>query len=310
MTLDRQIRRFLDNALAVGAPPVYEQPLEQVRRRARDAAAGLFGPVDPVASIEDSAVPGPAGPIPVRLYRPLTDGDGPHGALIWFHGGGWVIGDLDSHDPVCRALAARSGAIVVAVDYRLAPEHVFPAAVDDAWAVTEWLGRAGGTVGVDPARLSVGGDSAGGTLAAVVALRARAAGLELRLQALVYPITDCDFSTDSYDECSEGFGLTLDAMAWFWNLYAPGESRFDPDAAPLRADSLAGSAPAIVLTAEYDVLRSEGEAYAARLAADGVPVTHTPYAGMTHGFFRMPGIADRANVAIDEVAAAVRAALA
>lgn len=310
MTLDPQIRRFLDNALAVGARPLYEQPLEQVRQSARDAAAALFGPVDPVAGVEDTTAPGPAGPIPVRLYRPLAGGDGARGALVWFHGGGWVLGDLDSHDPLCRALAARSGAIVVAVDYRLAPEHLFPAAVDDAWAVTEWLARDGATVGVDPARLCVGGDSAGGTLAAVAALKARAAGLALRLQVLAYPITNCDFSTDSYDEYADGFGLTLDAMAWFWNLYAPGESRFDPDAAPLRAESLAGVAPAVVLTAEYDVLRSEGEAYAARLAAEGVPLTHLQYPGMTHGFLRMPGIADRATVAIDEVAAAVRAALA
>ena len=309
MTLDPQIRRFLDKSLAVGAPPLYEQPLEQVRQSVRAAAVALFGPIDAIGSVEERMVAGPAGPIPVRLYRPLAGGDGPHGALVWLHGGGWTIGDLESHDPVCRALAARSGATVVAVDYRLAPEHVFPAAIDDAWAVTEWLARDGGSAGIDPARLGVGGDSAGGTLAAVVALRARAAGLALRLQVLVYPITDCDFSTDSYDECAEGFGLTLDAMAWFWNLYAPGDARFHPDAAPLRAESLAGVAPALVLTAEYDVLRSEGEAYAARLAAEGVAVTHTPYPGMTHGFFRMPGIADRANLALDEVAAAVRSAL-
>ena len=310
MTLDPQIRRFLDNALSVGAPPLYEQPLEQVRQSARSSAVALFGPVDAVASVEDRTVPGPAGPIPVRLYRPAGGGGGEQGALVWFHGGGWALGDLESHDPVCRALAARSGATVVAVDYRLAPEHVFPAAIDDAWAVTGWLARDGGSVGIDPGRLCVGGDSAGGNLAAVVALRARTAGLALRLQVLVYPVTDCDFSTDSYDECAEGFGLTLDGMAWFWNLYAPGDSRFHPDAAPLRAESLAGGAPALVLTAGYDVLRSEGEAYAARLAAEGVPVSHTPYPGLTHGFLRMPAIADRANVAIDEVAAAVRAALA
>ncbi len=310
MTLDPQIRRFLDNALAVGASPLSEQPLEQVRQSARTAATALFGPVDTVASVEDRTVPGPAGPISVRIYRSLAAGDATPGAFVWLHGGGWAIGDLESHDPICRALAARSGATVVAVDYRLAPEHVFPAAIDDAWAVTEWLARDGGSVGIDPARLVVGGDSAGGNLAAVVALRARAAGLALRLQVLVYPITDCDFSTDSYDECAEGFGLTLEGMVWFWNLYAPGDARFHPDASPLRADSLTGVAPALVLTAGYDVLRSEGEAYAARLATDGVPVTHTPFPGMTHGFLRMPAIADRANVAIDGVAAAVRSALA
>ena len=311
MTLDPQIRRFLDNALAVGAPPLYEQPLEQVRQSARTSAVALFGPLDAVAGVEDCSVPGPAGAIPVRIYRSLAAvGDGAPGAFVWLHGGGWAIGDLESHDPICRALAARSGATVVAVDYRLAPEHVFPAAIDDAWAVTEWLAREGDSVGIDPACLSVGGDSAGGNLAAVVALRARAAGLALRLQVLVYPITDYDLSTDSYDECAEGFGLTLDGMAWFWNLYAPGDARFHPDASPLRAESLAGVAPALVLTAGYDVLRSEGEAYAARLAADGVPVTHTPYPGMTHGFLRMPAIVDRANDAIDGVAAAVRSALA
>ena len=310
MTLDPQVRRFLDNALAVGQPPLYEQPLEQVRQASRDAATALFGPVDAVAGVEELTVPGPGGAIPVRVYRPIAAAAGSSGALIWFHGGGWVLGDLDSHDPLCRSLAARTGAVVIAVDYRLAPEHVFPAAVEDAWAVTQWLVASGATLGIDPLRVAVGGDSAGGTLAATVALKARDAGLPLRLQALVYPITDCDFSTDSYDDCSEGFGLTFDTMAWFWNLYAPGELRFDPDASPLRAESLAGVAPAIVLTAEYDVLRSEGEAYAERLAAAGVPTTHTPYTGMTHGFLRMPGIVDRANAAIDEVATAVRSALA
>ena len=310
MTLDPQVRRFLDNALAAGLPPPFERPLAEVRQGARDAGPALFGEVDAVAGVEDLTLPGPAGPIPVRVYRPLAGGAGPRGALIWLHGGGWVLGDLDSHDPLCRSLAARSGSVVVAVDYRLAPEHVFPAAIADVWAAAQWLAGNGASLGIDPQRLAVGGDSAGGSLAATVAVKARDAGLPLRLQALVYPITDCDFSTDSYDECSEGFGLTLDTMAWFWNLYAPGELRFDADAAPLRAEGLAGVAPALVLTAEYDVLRSEGEAYAARLAAAGVPTTHTPYAGMTHGFIRMPGIVDRANVAIGEVAAAVRAALA
>ena len=310
MTLDPQVRRYLDNVLAAGLPPLYGQPLAQVRQSARAAGPAMFGPVDPVAGVEDLALPGPAGAIPVRVYRPAAAGAGPRGALVWFHGGGWVLGDLDSHDPLCRSLAARTGAVVVAVDYRLAPEHVFPAAIVDCWTVTQWLAANGASLGIDSLRLAVGGDSAGGTLAATVAVKARDSGLPLRLQALVYPITDCDFSTDSYDECSEGFGLTLDAMAWFWNLYAPGELRFAADAAPLRVESLAGVAPALVLTAEYDVLRSEGEAYAARLADAGVPTTHTPYAGLTHGFIRMPGILDRANVAIEEIAAAVRAALA
>ena len=218
-------------------------------------------------------------------------------------------GDLDSHDSLCRTLAARSGSVVVAVGFRLAPEHIFPAAIVDAWAAVQWLAGNGASLGIDPLRLAAGGDSAGGALAATVAVKARDSGLPLRLQVLVYPITDCDFSTDSYDECADGFGLTLDTMAWFWNLYAPGDLRFDPDAAPLRAENLAGVAPALVVAAEYDVLRSEGEAYAARLAAAGVPTTYSPYAGMMHGFFRMPGVVERANVAIDEVAAAVRTAL-
>lgn len=313
MTLDPEIRRFLDNANAAGLPPLYEQPLEHVRQATRAAAPLLFGAADPVASVEDLEVPAAGGqPVPVRVYRPRGESEGgaPRGVLVWFHGGGWVIGDLESHDPLCRSLAARSGCVVVSVGYRLAPEHVFPAAVEDSWAATQWVAEQGAALGIDPERLAVGGDSAGGTLAAVVALRARDAGLPVRLQALVYPVTDCDFSTESYDENAEGFGLTLDSMAWFWNLYAPGELRFHPDAAPLRAESLAGVAPAIVLTAEYDVLRDEGDAYAARLAEAGVPVAHRPYAGMIHGFFRMPGMASRGSDAIDEVAAAVRAATA
>jgi acetyl esterase len=310
VTLDPQVRAYLDGIAAAGLPPAWEQPIETVRRAYAAGGGGLFGPPDPVAVADDVAIAGPGGPLPLRVYRAAATAKEPLAALVWLHGGGWAYGDLESHDALCRTLAARSGSIVVAVDYRLAPEHVFPAALEDAWTALRWAaGAEGAAHGIDGSRLAVGGDSAGGNLAAVCALRARDAGLPLRLQLLVYPVTDARFDTESYLSC-DPYGLTRQAMEWFWDLYAPGALRLSPEAAPLRADSLAGVVPAHVLTAEYDVLRSDGEAYAARLAAQGVPVVHTRWAGMNHGFLRLPAVVDRATAAIDEVAAALRAALA
>lgn len=308
MTLDPQVRAYIDG---LGAPPATPLPIDE--QRAAYAASGpvLFGPVDPIAAVEEIEIPGPAGPVPVRLYRPHPADGTPQPALVYLHGGGWVYGDPDSHGPLCQALAARSGATVASVHYRLAPEHPFPAPLDDSWAAVQWAaGPGGAAAGIDPARIAVGGDSAGGALAAGCALRARAASLPLRLQLLLYPVTAPDFTTDSYELFSEGFGLTRAAMQWFWGLYAPGDAALDPEAAPLRAASLAGTAPAHVVTAEYDVLRGDGDAYVAKLAADGVPVRHVQADGMNHGFLRLPGVVDRAGPAVTAVAEAVAAALA
>ena len=227
--------------------------------------------------------------------------------MVWFHGGGWVIGSIDTHDSVGRRLAAGAGCIVVSVGYRLAPEHRYPAAVEDAWSATAWLAANAGAWGGDTTRLAVGGDSAGGNLAAVVALRARASGLVLAAQQLVYPVTDCDFETASYRRNSTGMGLTEAAMRWYWDHYVPDpQRRKEPDASPLRALDLAGVAPALVVVCDLDPLHDEGVAYARKLEAAGVPVRLSVYEGMIHGFIRMAAVMRRSKDLTDELAAHLR----
>jgi acetyl esterase len=304
VTLDPQAQAYIDwwDEHAPG-PDV---PVAERRRMGDETSAELFGPCETVAC-EDRSVPGPAGEIPVRVYR---HGTGPAPVLVFFHGGGWVVGSIVSHDGVCATLARLSGCVVVSVEYRLAPEHPFPAALEDAWTATQWVAAHAGEIGGDPGCLAVGGDSSGGNLAAVCALRARNEGIPLALQLLVYPVCDADAERPSWHEFAHGYFLTREVMLAFWQAYIPeGEGdRFHPDASPLRAADVAGVAPAFVLTAEYDVLRDEGEAYADRLAEAGVPVTLRRYDGMIHGFYRLPGMIDRANDALAESALALREA--
>jgi acetyl esterase len=295
--LDPQAAAWLDQVREAGAPSYMELGPVRAREVVDAAAPVLFGPPDAVTAVEEVD----AGGVPARLYRPEAEGPG---AVVYFHGGGWVVGSLDSHDGLCRTLAARSGRAVISCDYRLAPEHPYPAAVEDAWVATRWAAAAHGTI-------AVAGDSAGGHLAAVAALRARDAGLPLALQVLVYPVTDCAFDTPTHREHGDATGLTTEMMRWFWEQFLPDPSRgAEPEVSPLRAPSLAGVAPALVLVASHDPLRSEGDAYAHRLAEEGVPVTLSCYDGQIHGFVRMPAVIDRAQHAIDELAAALRAALA
>jgi acetyl esterase len=260
-----------------------------------------------VGNVEDRTIPGPAGDIPVRIYTP-AEASGELPALVWYHGGGWVIGTLDSADYACRMLTNASGCKVISVDYRLAPEHKFPAAVDDALAAHAWVSENGGEFGVDARRVAVGGDSAGGNLAAVVAQLTRDAGRKPAFQALVYPVTDYGVDTQSYQENGEGYLLTRDSMEWFYDHYVndPAEAD-DPRLSPLRAEDLAGLPPALIITAEFDPLRDEGEAYASRLKEAGVPVTQRRYGGQIHGFFANPGI-DDGREAVIEVGAALRQA--
>ena len=228
MPLGPDAKSYLERLAALGAPPITELAPAEVRLAAEATAADLFGPTDPVGAVVDQALP---GPIRTRVYQP------PGGArdlpvLVYFHGGGWVAGSLDTHDGVCRALCARTPCVVVSVDYRLAPEHRFPAAVEDAWAATAWVAEHAASIGGDASRIAVAGDSAGGTLAAVVALRARDHGLALRLQLLVYPVTDPDFDTPSYGEYASGYGLTRDGMRWYWDHYlGPDGDGSSPEAA-------------------------------------------------------------------------------
>ena len=263
----------------------------------------------PLARIENRTVPGPAGPIPVRVYAKA--GDAPKPVIVFFHGGGWVIGNLDSHDATCRALADAVDALVVSVDYRLAPEHRFPAAVDDAYAALVWAQDHAAELGGDGARVAVAGDSAGGNLAAIVAQLARDYGRPpIAFQLLVYPVTDYEFTSPSMIENAEGYFLTVQSMRWFFGHYLGTEAQgADPRVSPIRADDLSGLAPALVLTAEYDPLRDQGMRYAAALVAAGTPCEAIRYDGMFHGFFGMGEMIDVAKVAFDDATTALRRAL-
>jgi acetyl esterase len=256
--------------------------------------------------IEELRIPGPGGEIPVRLYRPRTEGPLP--VLVYFHGGGWVICNLDTHDSPCRSLAQEASCAVASVDYRLAPEHKFPAAVEDAYAATCWIAENGRRINLDTSRIAVGGDSAGGNLAAVVSLMARdKGGPPLIHQLLVYPVTDLStLDRDSYRRHGEGYMLTRDGMAYYRSHYLARETdALNPYASPLLAEDLCGLPPACILTAEFDVLTDEAEAYAARLKKAGVPVRYTCFEGMIHAFFGLAGAVDRTGEAIGEAATAL-----
>jgi acetyl esterase len=297
MTLDPQAKAYLDEVAAAGLPELTSQTPAEVRAGADTASPALFGPKEPVDSVVHTEVDG----VPVRVYSPTPAADLP--IVVYLHGGGWVIGYTEGHDGMCRALANRSGCRVVGVDYRLAPEHRFPAALDDTWTVTRWAFNQGPPVGV-------AGDSAGGNLAAVAALRARDEGLPLAFQALLYPVIDHRFDRPSYVDNARGYGLTADGMRWYWDHYLGDADGAHPDASPLRAASVEGVAPALVLVCEYDPLRDEGVAYADRLREAGVPVRVAEYEGMIHGFLRMPARIDRSRGALDEIGAMLREALA
>ena len=296
MPVDPQIQQVIDALAASDFRPVHAQSPAAARAQyVRMIEARGIAPA-PVGAAEDRSIPGPGGDLPVRIYRP--DFDAPTlPALVYFHGGGHVIGNLDTHDAVARNLCNGAGCIVVSVDYRLAPEHKFPAAAEDAFAAVVWCAAHGAEIGIDPRRIAVGGDSAGGNLAAVAALMARdAGGPAIRLQVLVYPVTDYACDTESYRTYSDGNGM-LDArsMRWFRDHYLRDEAdRLDWRAAPLRAGDLGGLPPALVLTAQCDVLHDEGEAYARRLRAAGVEVDHRDIPGMIHGFFAMAPAVDGA----------------
>jgi acetyl esterase/lipase len=307
--LDPAARALLDQLAATGAPPLDELPVAEAREAARTLGA-LQGEAPALARVENRRIPGPGGEIPVRLYAP--GGDGPWPLLVFLHGGGWVIGDLEVYDVLCRQLALAVPTMVVSVDYRRAPEARFPAAAEDAWTATRWLADNAAALGADPRRVAVGGDSAGGNLAAVTGLMARdRGGPRLVHQLLVYPVTDAACDTASYRDNADGYFLTRAMMLWFWNHYLPDPSAGrNPYASPLRARDLTDLPPATVITAEFDPLRDEGEAYAARLREAGVPVRLTRYDGMIHAFFGMPTVFAQARTALAEAAAALRAAFA
>ena len=308
MPIDPEAGAYLDNLTRLGIRPVNELTPEQAREVTLSAWPMLAGEMEPVARREDRTIPGPQGPIPIRLLAPAADGALP--VLLYLHGGGWVTGNLDTHEVVCRGLANRAGCLVVAVDFRSAPDHRFPAAVEDSWAALEWVAGLADSLGGDASRLAVAGDSAGGNLAAVLALRARSrGGPELRQQVLIYPVTDHDFDTPSYRTNATGYALTRDGMRWYWDHYAPDAGRRGhPDASPLRAPDHTGVAPALIIVCEFDPLLDEGVAYAEALRHAGVPVRLIREEGMIHGYIRMPALISRARKSWDDIAAALREA--
>jgi acetyl esterase len=293
--VDPGIQKVLDGMNALEGPPADEVPVAQARAGHEQETELLSGPGEEVGEVRDVELPGAAGAIPVRIYRPLEPAGG---VVAYFHGGGWAVGSIDSFDTACRALANASGATVGSVGYRLAPEHRFPAALEDCVAATK------GLAGLHPGEpLAVAGDSAGGNLALGVARRLRD---QVKAQALIYPVCDAGLNTPSYRDFKARYGLTAEGMQHFWNLYLDGADGFQPDASPLRADDLAGLPTAFVLTAEFDVLRDEGEAFAGKLREAGVNVTHRRYDGVIHGFWRWMAVTPKTREAIDEVGAALR----
>jgi acetyl esterase len=299
VAVDPEIQSLLD--VIAAAPSIELTPDGAPLLRTTFAAMGqLMGPGPESVTATDDSFPGPAGEVAIRIYHPSDGGPAEVGArpgLVWFHGGGFVIGDLDTADAECRRLCEATGVVVVSVDYRLAPEHPHPAAVDDCLAATRWVAAHAAAIGIDPSRLAVGGDSAGGNLAAVVAQQCRGVGPDLAFQLLVYPVTDLaselgDTPYPSMAENAEGYFLTAETMRWFADRYVPdGVDPADPTISPLRASSLEGLPPALVLTCGYDPLRDEGRAYAAALEAAGVPVEcHCEESGI-HGLLAMSAIA-------------------
>ena len=288
MSLDAEIAELLP-ALTRGFPRVETMAAPQLRAVIRERAVRPLHP-EPVGRVADQTVPSPASEVNVRIYWPATSSS-PQPLIVFAHGGGFVFCDLDSHDELCRAMTNGVGAVVVSVDYRLAPESPWPAAAEDVYAVTDWAARQAEALGADPGRLIVAGDSAGGNLATVTAVMARDRGRPgIAGQLLLYPVIAADFGTTSYRRFGTGYYNTAAAMAWYWDQYAPTWSdRRHPYASPLRAE-LAGLPPAVVITAGCDPLCSEGDAYAKALANAAVPMIHRDYEGAIHGFMTMAGL--------------------
>jgi acetyl esterase len=309
--LDPQMKIILDTFNAAGPMFLRAETAEQARAKLRALIeANLISP-PAIYRVEDRHIAGADGQIAARVYTP--EGSPPMGVLVYFHGGGWVLGDLESHDHVCRALANGAGCVVVSIDYRLAPEHVFPAGAEDCYAATKWVSENAAALGADASRMAVGGDSAGGNLAAVVSMMARdRGGPAINFQLLIYPVTDCALDTPSQKEfAADGYALSRADMEWFWKNYLdPGVEKNNPYACPLRAKNLKGLPPALVLTASHDPLRDEGERFAERLITAGVKVTCTRYEGVTHAFVSLADALDKGKEGLRQAADALRVAFA
>ena len=298
MPVDPQIQALLDRG--TGLPATHTLPVD-VARTQYETRIALMAPPAGIAGVRDEMIDGPDGRLGLRIYTP--HGTGPFPLLVFFHGSGFVLCSLDTHDGMCRNLCAGGGCVIASVDYRLAPEHKFPAGIDDCLHATRWAAAHAAELGADIRRIAVAGDSAGGNMAAVTALRTRdEGGPALCGQLLLYPVTDYHTpGTLSYEENAEGYGLTRDTMKWFWGHYLTDPSEgTHPHASPLRAPDLSGLPPSCVITAEYDPLRDEGELYAARLRVAGAPTVLSRYDGVNHGFMFWVGVVDKADAAMNE----------
>jgi acetyl esterase len=307
--LDPELAALLQAAPAFDPAQLQTVPVADYRALMKESLLA-FGPSpEAVASVVDTSMPGPGGDLPLRIYTPDTDG--PLGVAVFFHGSGFVICDLDTHDHECRVLANRAGVIVVSVDYRLAPEHPFPAAVDDGLAALEWVAAHSDALGADPGRIALVGDSAGGNIAAVVAqLAHQAGGPPVAFQMLVYPVTDLRCDTQSFVDNADGYGLSADAMRWYVDQYVRTQSDvLDPRASPLLAKSLDGLPRAFVAVCEFDPLRDEGKQYAHRMRDAGVDVTLRRYDGAVHGVFQMSRFTAIGARVLDDCVLALRAAI-
>jgi acetyl esterase len=304
MSLAPEIKAFLELQAAAGAPAVWEAPLSEIRANTQGRMA-TSGPVEPIHSILNRFIPGTTADLPIRIYRPTENPHAP--AIVHFHGGGFVLNYLDMYDASMARLANQSGFTIIGVAYQKAPEHPFPIPFDDCYTTLLWVIAHAEELSIDPKAIGLAGDSAGATLASAVAIKARDNGIALKFQALIYPCNGRDFTTDSYTAMATGYGLTTKAMKWFWEQYLQGsEDDANPYAVPMSAKDLSAVAPAIIITAQYDPLLSDGEMYAAALQRDGVPVIYRQFDGMIHGFFTNMAVTPTAKVAIDYLAAELR----
>ena len=300
MPLATEIEEFLAKQAAAGAPAVWEAPLSQIRANTQGRMA-TSGPVEPIFEIANRFIPGPTADLPIRIYRPTDNPAAP--AIVHFHGGGFVLNYLDMYDASMSRLANQSGFTIIGVAYQKAPEHPFPIPFDDCYATLLWVGEHADVLRIDRNFIGVAGDSAGATLASAVALKARDNGIAIAFQVLVYPCNGRDFTTDSYQRNATGYGLSTQAMQWFWNQYLQGDQHdTNPYAIPMTAGDFSDLAPAIIITAEYDPLLSDGEKYAELLRSAGVPVIYKQFDGMIHGFFTNMAVTPTATIAIDFVA--------
>ena len=304
MSLAPEIKAFLEASAAAGLPQVWEAPVDVIRKNTQSRPA-LAGPVEPLREVVNRFIPGPTADLPIRIYRPTTASNAP--AIVYFHGGGWVLNFLDIYDASLARLANQSGATIISVNYQKAPEHPFPIPFDDCYATLLWVIANASALNIDPRKIGVAGDSAGANLASGVAIKARDNEIDLAFQLLIYPCNDRNFETESYIKNATGYGLSTQAMQWFWDQYLQGSQHdINPYAVPMRAESFSRVAPAVIITAQYDPLMSDGQKYAELLERDGVSVIYREYAGMIHGFFTNMAVTPVAREAIDLVAVEIK----